>query len=105
MVKDITNIASVLIIMGALVACGESEEDIDYNIDEPTRNILSPQLSDREQCYGLALAQFNDCATAKSHCAGTASLDYQSDRWKYVKRDSCEEMGGSLTSKKDERIK
>ena len=105
MIKDITHIASALIIMGALVSCGESVEDVEYNIDEPTGNIPSPKLSDRQQCYGVALAQFNDCATSKSHCAGTASLDYQSDRWKYVERDTCEEIGGSLKSKKDERIK
>lgn len=105
MVKDITHFASALIMMGALVSCGESAEDVDYNIDEPTGKIAPPQLSDREQCYGIALAQYNDCATAKSHCAGTARLDYQSDRWKYVDRDTCEELGGSLKPKKDERIK
>ncbi len=105
MVKDITHFASALIIIGALVACGENIEDIEYNIDEPRGDIPRPQLSDREQCYGIALAQFNDCATAQSHCAGTATLDYQSDRWKYVTRDTCVEAGGSLTPKKDERIK
>ncbi len=107
MVKDITHCANALIMMGAFVACteGEGVEDVEYNIDAPIKNIANPKLSSREQCYGVALAQFNDCATAKSHCAGTASLDYQSDRWKYVERDMCQKIGGSLKPKKDNRMK
>lgn len=106
MTTEIKKLASALIIMGALVSCGDDVQDVEFNIDEPARSIPAPQLSSREQCYGIALAQFNDCATgASSNCAGTATLDYQSDRWKYVKRGACKESGGSLSPKKDPRIK
>jgi len=108
--NDIKNLASALIIMGALVSCGEDIQDVDYNIDDQTIHITSsqlrPKLAMREQCYGIALAQYNDCATGSgTNCAGTASLDYQSDRWKYVERGSCGDQGGSLSAKKDLRLK
>jgi len=103
--NEVEKLASALIIMGALVACGEDVQDVEYDIDDKDISIPAPSHSKREQCYGIAKAQHNDCATGNgTHCAGTATLDYQSDRWKYVKRDACKELDGTLFPKKDPRI-
>ncbi|WP_086933117.1 DUF2282 domain-containing protein [Agarilytica rhodophyticola] len=55
-----------------------------------------------EKCYGVAKAGKNDCAAGPgTSCAGTSTVDYQGDAWKYVKKGECEKMkGGSLTPKK-----
>ncbi len=106
MPNDIEKCASALIIMGALVACGQDVQNVEYNIDDGIATTASPKLATREQCYGIALAQYNDCASGNgTHCAGTAHFDYQTDRWKYTETGSCEEKGGSLKPKKDPRVK
>lgn len=52
---------------------------------------------DKEKCYGVALAGWNDCAAGPgTSCAGTSKTDYQGDAWKYVDAGSCTEMGGTL---------
>jgi len=57
-----------------------------------------------EKCYGVATAGKNDCAAgAGTTCAGTATKDYDSARWKYVAKGTCVTMKtpngmmGSLT--------
>lgn len=53
----------------------------------------------KEKCFGIALKGKNDCAAGPgTSCAGTASADYQGNAWKYVAKDSCEKMGGTLTA-------
>lgn len=55
----------------------------------------------KEKCYGVALKAKNDCAAGPgTSCAGTSTADYQGNAWKYVSKDSCVKMGGSLTPKK-----
>jgi uncharacterized membrane protein len=52
---------------------------------------------EQEKCFGVSKAGKNDCATATSACAGTASKDSQKDAWMYVPKGSCEKLaGGSL---------
>ncbi|WP_404406354.1 DUF2282 domain-containing protein [Pelagibacterium halotolerans] len=57
---------------------------------------------DMVQCYGVALAGQNDCAAGPgTTCAGTASVDYQGNSWKYVPAGTCETMdlpGGRMGS-------
>ena len=50
----------------------------------------------KEQCFGIAKAGANDCASASgSHsCAGTATKDNEPGDWKYVEKGTCEKMGG-----------
>ncbi|VAX07861.1 Putative signal peptide protein [hydrothermal vent metagenome] len=48
-----------------------------------------------EKCYGIVKAGQNDCATATTSCAGTATKDGQSDAWIYVPKGSCEKIVGS----------
>ena len=51
----------------------------------------------RERCYGVAMRGQNDCAAGPgTSCAGTSTVDYQGNAWKYVARGSCVRMGGTL---------
>jgi len=54
-----------------------------------------------EKCYGVVKAGKNDCQTAVSACAGTATKDSQKDAWIYLPKGSCEKIvGASLKSGK-----
>jgi len=55
----------------------------------------------KEKCYGVALKGKNDCAAGPgTSCAGTSTVDYQGNAWKYVAKGSCEKMGGTLAAHK-----
>ncbi|WFL79016.1 DUF2282 domain-containing protein [Altererythrobacter arenosus] len=48
---------------------------------------------EKEKCYGVALAGKNDCAAGPgTSCAGTSTVDYQGNAWKYVDEGSCLEI-------------
>lgn len=55
----------------------------------------------KEQCFGVAKAGQNDCATASgSHsCAGQAKKDMDPTEWKYVAKGTCVKLGGKLAAK------
>ena len=54
-----------------------------------------------EKCYGVVKAGKNDCQTAASACAGTATKDGQKDAWIYVPQGTCDKIvGASLKSGK-----
>jgi uncharacterized membrane protein len=58
------------------------------------------QPKDMEKCYGIAEAGKNDCQTATSSCAGTATEDRQADAWIYLPKGTCDKIaGGSLEPK------
>ncbi|NJM51206.1 MAG: DUF2282 domain-containing protein [Sphingomonadales bacterium] len=90
--------ASALICLGALVSCGEAETvKVTYTAEDNGKPLPPPQLAAREKCYGIALAQYNDCAAGPgTQCAGTAENDYMPDRWKYVTAGECIDLGGTL---------
>ncbi len=47
----------------------------------------------KEKCFGVALTGANDCAAgAGTSCAGTSTVDYQGNSWKYVDKGTCETM-------------
>jgi uncharacterized membrane protein len=55
----------------------------------------------KERCYGVSLKGKNDCAAGPgTSCAGTSTVDYQGNAWKYVTKGSCEKMGGTLAAHK-----
>jgi uncharacterized membrane protein len=61
--------------------------------------VSADEMPARERCYGVALAGHNDCAAGPgTSCAGTSRTDYQGGAWKYVAKDSCVRMGGTLTA-------
>ncbi len=63
---------------------------------------MSEVSGEKEKCFGVALAGKNDCAAGPgTTCAGTSTVDYQGNAWKYVAADSCENAGGSLVEVAD----
>jgi uncharacterized membrane protein len=47
----------------------------------------------KEKCFGVALKGANDCAAgAGTTCAGTSTVDYQGNSWKYVEKGTCVSM-------------
>lgn len=53
-----------------------------------------------EKCYGVVKAGKNDCQTATSACAGTATKDGQADAWIYLPKGSCDKIVGGSTKPK-----
>lgn len=95
--SDLLQLAALLAAAASLSACDGSTTDITYDPKDRGTAMPEPQKAAREKCYGVALAQFNDCAAGPgSDCAGTATKDYMPDRWKYVPAGKCDALGGSL---------
>ncbi|WP_088306466.1 BufA1 family periplasmic bufferin-type metallophore [Novosphingobium sp. B 225] len=58
------------------------------------------QAAAKEKCYGVALKAKNDCAAGPgTSCAGTSTVDYQGNAWKFVPAGTCVKQGGSLTAR------
>jgi uncharacterized membrane protein len=90
-------LVSALILSGTLVACGDGTVAVTYSTEDRGKKMPEPKRAEREKCYGIALAQYNDCAAGPgTDCAGTATKDYMPDRWKYVPAGKCAEQVGSL---------
>lgn len=88
--NDPRTAAALLIAMASLAACGKETPMVD--------------MPPREKCYGVAPAFQNDCATrADTNCAGTASTDRAPDRWQYVGKDECKDLGGTLEPRSAEK--
>lgn len=55
-----------------------------------------------ENCYGVAAAGKNDCATATHSCAGHSKVDGSQDDYVTVSAGLCAKLaGGSLESRKN----
>lgn len=55
----------------------------------------APALADSksEKCFGVAMKGANDCkAGAGTTCAGTSTIDYQGNSWKFVPKGTCTTM-------------
>jgi uncharacterized membrane protein len=51
------------------------------------------EAAGKEKCYGVAKAGANDCAAgAGTSCAGTSTVDFQGNSWKYVEKGTCLSM-------------
>lgn len=96
--RQIHALATSLIAAASLAACSaekptEAEQTSAAAIDK-----AATELAAQEKCYGIALAKQNDCAAGPgTSCAGTSSVDYQGNAWKFTEAGECEKMGGSLT--------
>lgn len=53
-----------------------------------------------EECYGIAKAGMNDCATKKHSCAGQVQKDGDKDEYVYVPVGTCKKIVGGLLIKK-----
>jgi uncharacterized membrane protein len=95
------NMAALLISMGALSSCGGESAPgmttVRYESSDKGLSMPGPKIALREKCFGIAKAQFNDCAAGPgTNCAGTADKDYMPGRWKYLPAGACEGEGGTL---------
>lgn len=67
---------------------------------------MSAKAGSKEKCYGISKAGANDCAAGPgTTCAGTSTINYQGNAWKYVRKGTCTKIktpygGGSLTPTK-----
>ena len=56
------------------------------------------QPADKEKCFGVALKAKNDCAAgAGTSCAGTSTVDYQSNAWSLVPKGTCEKTASKTS--------
>lgn len=64
--------------------------------------VTEAQARAQEKCYGVALAGENDCAAGPgTTCAGSSTVDYQGNAWKFVAAGTCvgmEKDGGRMGS-------
>jgi uncharacterized membrane protein len=94
---QLQGLASALILVGALPACKDNRTvTVQYSSEDRGLIMPEPKLADREKCYGIAKAQYNDGTAGCDDCAGTATKDYAPDSWKYVPQGKCAGLGGSL---------
>jgi uncharacterized membrane protein len=95
--RKLQNLAGALIGLAALAACSGEETTVRYDSEDRGLNMPEPKRAAREKCFGISLAQYNDCAAGPgTDCAGTADKDYMPDRWRYVPAGQCEGQGGTL---------
>jgi uncharacterized membrane protein len=67
----------------------------------PAFDAADAQSKAKEKCFGISLAGKNDCAAGPgTSCAGTSTVNYQGNAWKYVAKGECVKQGGSLTARK-----
>lgn len=98
----LTAFASALIAAAALTACSSDKPATPDETSAEAIDKAATELAAQEKCYGIALAKQNDCAAGPgTSCAGTSSVDYQGNAWKFTEAGECEKMGGSLTEVAD----
>lgn len=62
--------------------------------------IGTASAAENEKCFGIAAPGQNDCQTATSSCAGTATKAGEPTAWIYVPAGTCQKInGGSLEPK------
>lgn len=55
--------------------------------------VSTPAHAAKMKCYGVSKAGQNDCAAGPgTTCAGTSTVDYQGNAWKYVETSACEDI-------------
>ncbi|ASR50405.1 BufA1 family periplasmic bufferin-type metallophore [Blastomonas fulva] len=98
----LTALASALIAAASLAACSADKPATPEETSAKAIDKAATELAAQEKCYGIALAKQNDCAAGPgTSCAGTSSVDYQGNAWKFTEAGECEKMGGSLTEVAD----
>ena len=56
------------------------------------------QPADKDKCFGVALKAKNDCAAgAGTTCAGTSTVDYQTNAWSLVPKGTCEKTASKTS--------
>ena len=91
--------ASKPVILAAAVATAAAAAGVVYASHKTSPpSAQEAAAGPQEECYGIAKAGENDCASANgSHtCGGLAKLDYGGQEYRNVPKGSCERMGGKL---------
>jgi uncharacterized membrane protein len=99
--------ASLLIATAALAACGggapKAEEAAGESAMAETAGTetaaAGATAAEKVKCFGISKAGENDCAAGPgTSCAGTSTVDYQGNAWKYVSggEAECAKEGGTL---------
>jgi uncharacterized membrane protein len=60
--------------------------------------VQTATAADYEKCAGIAAAGKNDCGTAVSSCAGTASRDRDVTAWVLVPKGTCAKIAGGVVT-------
>lgn len=95
--ERLPGLTALLASSAVLAACGSGGN---APAAEDGAGAVKTAAAAQEKCFGVALAGKNDCAAGPgTSCAGTATVDYQGNAWKFVDAGTCEKMGGSLTEK------
>lgn len=100
--SQLAALAASMIALAGLSACSDQKP---ATAEETTAKALeqaTTELAAKEKCYGISLAKQNDCAAGPgTSCAGTSSVDYQGNAWKFTDAGECVKQGGSLTEVAD----
>lgn len=99
-------LATALIAVAACSPAADSGEatmaEADAGGSAMAETTMAADAAEKEKCFGVALAGKNDCAAGPgTSCAGTSTVDYQGNAWKYVPQGECEPAGGALTAVED----
>ncbi|MFC4292972.1 DUF2282 domain-containing protein [Sphingorhabdus arenilitoris] len=90
--NKLSGMAAALAGAAALAACGSaSDAPATKEASAGGATTAAATTSEKVKCYGVSLAKGNDCAAGPgTSCAGTSTIDYQGDAWKYVESaDAC----------------
>jgi uncharacterized membrane protein len=100
--SSLTGLATALLAAASLTACSADTPTPAEETSAKAIDKAATELAAQEKCFGIALAKQNDCAAGPgTSCAGTSSVDYQGNAWKFTEAGECEKMGGSLTEVAD----
>jgi len=95
--RQLTALAASLIAAASLTACSADKPAVTEDTSAEAIGKAATELAAMEKCFGIALAKQNDCAAGPgTSCAGTSSVDYQGNSWKFTEAGRCETIGGSL---------
>jgi uncharacterized membrane protein len=73
---------------------------------DPGSAAPKPPEPTKDKCFGIALKGDNDCAAgAGTTCAGTSTVDYQGNAWKYVTKGTCDTIKTPLGNGSQQPIK
>ncbi len=101
-VNQLKGSLAVAIAAGITAACSggadtsaEAEAEEGANTAAQVEQVAQTDATEteKEKCYGVALAGENDCAAGPgTSCAGSSTEDYQGNAWKSVDAGTCIEI-------------
>ncbi|MDG2004594.1 MAG: DUF2282 domain-containing protein [Novosphingobium sp.] len=94
--KNTYALATALIGAASLAACGSGGNDAAAPAEGAAAGgeMAAAETDAKEKCFGISLAGKNDCAAGPgTSCAGTSTVDYQGNAWKYVTEGDCAKFG------------